>query len=167
MMARKAVVFLVLIAIFLMPIPFKIEAAFDCLSLTPNSHEEEKEYCKQELSQIEAELDRLLKLQAEQQKHTGTLVGDVQFLTSQINALKTKVKARALAISQLKVAITEKNRHIGSLNEKIKREHESIAQLLRNTNEFDNKTFVHLVLDDEGHCIFIATWSPMHTSNKQ
>ncbi len=147
-MVNKAMVFGLAILITLAPLSNGARAAFDCLTLTPNSHEEEKDYCRQELKLIEAELDRLLKLQADQQKHTGTLAGDVTYLTSQINALKTKIKARGLAISQLKVAIVEKNKHIGSLEEKIKREHESIAQLLRNTNEFDNSTFVHLVLSD-------------------
>jgi membrane-bound lytic murein transglycosylase B len=143
-----AFVFLAIIIIVFWGIKIDRTVAFDCLQLTPDSSEEDKSFCKKELSQIEAELSRLLELQKEQQKQTGTLAGDVQYLTSQINALKTKIKARALAISQLKVAITEKNKHIGTLNEKIEREHESIAQLLRNTNEFDNKNMVDLVLSD-------------------
>src|SRR3989338_6239695 len=124
------------------------EAAFDCLKLTPSSSESDKNYCKNELSEIEAELAKLLDLQKQQQKQTGTLTGDVNYLTSQINALKTKIKARSLVIAQLKVSITEKVNKIGSLSDKINREHESLAQLLRNTNEFDEETLVHLILSD-------------------
>ncbi|MCE9549348.1 lytic murein transglycosylase, partial [Candidatus Nomurabacteria bacterium] len=50
---------------------------------------------------------------------------------------------------QLKVAITEKVTSIETLSEKIAKQHQSIAQLLRNTNDFDNENFVHLVLSDE------------------
>lgn len=128
--------------------PRKTQAAVDCLRITPASPAADKEYCKKELAQIEAELEVLLAKQKEQQKQTGTLKGDVSYLTSQINALSAKVKARSLAIAQLKVSINEKVSKIGSLEDKIQREHNSLAELLRNTNEFDNENMVHLVLSD-------------------
>lgn len=121
----------------------------DCLKITPASSEADKNYCKTELARIEKELAELQAKQKEQQKHTGTLQGDVNYLSSQINALQTKVKARSLAIAQLKVNITEKKNKIESLSEKIKREHSSLAELLRNTNEFDQENMVHLILSDE------------------
>lgn len=147
-MLKKAVVFIYFAILLLSFLPFKGEAAFNCLTLQTTSSEADKEYCKGELAQIEAELARLIDLQKQQQKQTGTLTGDVNYLTSQINALKAKIKARALVISQLKVAITEKISKIGTLSEKIERQHQSIAQLLRNTNDFDNESMVHLVLSD-------------------
>ena len=148
-MVKNTAVFLCLIIVFLAFQSFKGEAAFDCLTLNTNSSQADRNFCKKELSLIEAELAKLLKLQKEQQKQTGTLAGDVSYLTSQINALKAKIKARSLVIAQLKVAITEKVFAISSLNEKIEREHESIAQLIRNTNEFDNETLIHLMFSDE------------------
>lgn len=131
-----------------MPVAPKALAAFDCLKLTPDSAPGDKDYCKNELAQIEAQLAELLLKQKEQQKTTGTLKGDVNYLTSQINALKTKVKARALKITQIKVNITEKVNKIGSLSSKIDREHAALAKLLRNTNEFDEGNIMHLVLSD-------------------
>ena len=148
-MVKKTVIFFVLSAIFLAFFPFQAMAVFDCLKLTTSSSQADKDYCKNELARIEAELIKLLDLQKQQKKQTGTLSGDVNYLTSQINALKTKIKARSLVIAQLKVSITEKVNKIESLSEKIDREHESLAQLLRNTNEFDNKTIVHLILSDD------------------
>lgn len=124
----------------------KVHAAFDCLTLSTNSRQEDKDFCRSELAQIEAQLTDLLNQQKEQQKKTGTLKGDVDFLTSQINALKVKIKARALLIAELKVNIKEKENKIESLSEKIEREHESLAQLLRNTNQLDEETIVHLIL---------------------
>jgi membrane-bound lytic murein transglycosylase B len=150
-MIRNTIIafFIVIISLFFNPFKNVSNAAFDCLKLTSSSSESDKDFCKKELAQIEAQLAELLLKQKEQQKQTGTLKGDVNYLTSQINALKTKVKGRALAIAQLKVDIEKKNSAINSLSQKIKKEHQSLAQLLRNTNEFDNENMVHLMLSDE------------------
>jgi peptidoglycan hydrolase CwlO-like protein len=147
-MRKNAIVFVLIIAALILPSVFRAEAAFDCLTLNSSSSESEKNYCKKELSDIEAQLAELLVKQKEQQKQTGTLKGDVSYLNSQIAALQTKVKARALVIAQLKVHIAEKASAINSLSQKINKEHQSLAQLLRNTNEFDNENMVHLVLSD-------------------
>jgi len=128
---------------------YEYALAFDCLKLNSSSPQSDKDYCKNELSQIEAQLAELIEKQKEQQKTTGTLKGDIDYLNSQINALKTKIKSRALVIAQLKVSIQEKVGKIESLSNKIEREHKSLAKLIRNTNEFDNENMVHLILSDE------------------
>ncbi len=149
-MTRKTVIaFIVIIFTFSLFFGRKANAAFDCLTLNISSSPSDKAYCQDQLNQIEAELTDLLNKQQEQKKQTGTLKGDVDFLTSQINALKTKIKARAFVIAQLKVDIKEKVNTIGSLTEKIAREHESLAQLLRNTNEFDDENLVDLILSND------------------
>lgn len=124
-------------------------AAFDCLTLTSSSAPADRQYCQNELAQIEAQLAELLIKQKAQQKNTGTLKGDVNYLNSQIKALVTKIKARSLVIAQLKASINEKNTKIETLSGQIGREYASLAQLLRNTNEFDDGTLVHIVLSDE------------------
>lgn len=145
MIKRFVIVFCLVFLIY--PI-LKTEGAFNCVNLTPTSLQADKDYCKKELAQIEAELVELLAKQKEQQKQTGTLKGDVNYLNSQINALKTKIKARSLVISQLKVSIQEKNSKILTLEEKIEKQYSSIAQLIRNTNDFDNENLIHLILAD-------------------
>ncbi|MCR4311041.1 MAG: lytic murein transglycosylase, partial [Candidatus Taylorbacteria bacterium] len=149
-MTRKTVIVFIILTMFIPSFLFyKTGVAFDCLTLTSSSSQADKNYCQNELSQIEAELEVLVAKQKEQQKQTGTLKGDVNYLASQINALKTKIKGRSLAIAQLKVNITEKVNTIKSLSSKLDREHESLAQLLRNTNEFDGGNIVYLILSGE------------------
>lgn len=157
-MVKKAVVFIFIIFTLIGGSTFVASTveAFDCLTLTSSSSEADKNYCKNELVQIEAQLQELLNKQKEQQKQTGTIKGDVDYLNSQINALKKKIQARGLVIAQIKVSINEKVSKIGSLNEKINREHDSLAQLLRNTNEFDNKNMIHLMLSDDGISSFYS-----------
>jgi len=43
-------------------------AAFDCLTLTTSSAQADKDYCRSELAQIEAQLTELLNKQKEQPK---------------------------------------------------------------------------------------------------
>ncbi len=149
MVKKFAIVFIFILFISAFIFPHKVGVAFDCLTLTNSSSQSDKNFCRNELSQIEAQLAELLNKQKEQQKKTGTLKGDVDYLTSQINALKTKITARALKISQLKVDIKDKVNQIENLSEKIEREYESLAQLLRNTNDFDNKDFIYLIFSEE------------------
>ncbi len=153
MVKKISIVFLFLVSILA---PHATVNAFDCLTLTSSSKEEEKNFCRQELSQIEAELASLLSKQKEQQKQTGTLKGDVDYLNSQINSLKTKVKARSLKIAQLKADIKGKVTKIDTLSDKIEREHESLAQLLRNTEDFDNKNFIYLMFSDDDLSTFYS-----------
>ncbi len=134
----------------------KVKADFNCLTLTVSSAQTDKDYCQNELNQIEAQLAALLEQQKAQQQTTGTLKGDVNYLTSQINTLKAKIKARSLNIAQLKVNITEKVDTIKSLSDKIEREHESLAQLLRNTNEFDDENVVSLILSNQSISSFYS-----------
>lgn len=123
-------------------------AVVDCLSITPASSESDKNYCKNELAQIEAELAELQAKQAEQKKHTGTIKGDISYLDSQITALQTKIKARSLAIAKLKVDISQKQEKIESLQNKIEREQESLAELLRKTYETDDTSLAQIVLSN-------------------
>ena len=148
-MDKKAIVFIVLSILLSTYSAPKAQATFDCLTLNASSNSSDKSYCQNQLSQIEAELADLLAKQAEQKKHTGTLKGDVDYLTSQINALKAKIKARSLVITQLKVDIKDKVNTINSLTSKIDREHASLAQLLRNTNELDSNNLVTLILSND------------------
>lgn len=147
---KKVIVFFMLAVLMLSGFHvYRAKAAFDCLTLNSSSSQANKDYCKKELADIEAQLADLLKKQEKQKKQTGTLKGDVDYLNSQINALKAKIKARELVIAQLKVSIKEKTKTIGALSEKIESEHQSLAQLLRNTNEFDNENVLHLVLSND------------------
>ncbi|MFH1200767.1 MAG: lytic murein transglycosylase [bacterium] len=148
-MGKKAIVFVFILLFSLNIFVNKARAIFDCETLNTASSQIDKDFCQNELNALmkeQADLEATLKVQ---QKQTGTLKGDVAALTTQINALKIKIKARGLVIAQLKVNIAEKVSTIQSLSEKIDREHESLAQLLRNTNEFDNNNLVNLVLSND------------------
>ena len=145
---KTITVFVVFAFVFLCFATQKVQADFDCLKLNASSNQTDRDYCQNELNKIEAELTRLLDLQKQQQKQTGTLVGDVNYLTSQINALKTKIQARALVVAKLKVNISEKVKVISSLSKEIDRNRDSLAQLLRKVNKFDDESMAQIILSD-------------------
>ena len=146
MIKKTVIAFFILFTCFFLQSPEKV-FAIDCSNQIDAKANES--FCRNELNNLLEEQARLEVKLREQSKQTGTLKGDVIALTTQINALKTKVKARGIAISQLKVSINDKVDKIETLSEKIASEHESLAQLLRNTNEFDNSNLVHLVVSDK------------------
>lgn len=144
--------------------------AIDCLSITPLSSQTDKDFCRGELANIEAELAELINKQKEQQKSTGTLKGDVDYLNSQIKALQAKIKARSLAIAQLKVSISEKVSKIETLSEKIEKQHDSLAQLIRNTKEFNDRDLVYLLVSNTALSDFygdLENYSSMKQAIKQ
>lgn len=148
-MKKKFVIVFIFILILTLFINNHKAIAVDCLTINYASPQSDKDICRNELANIEAELQELLKKQEAQKKNTGTLTGDVNYLNSQINALKTKIKGRALAIAQLKVSIKEKNSKIEDLSDKIENQYESLAQLIKNTNDLDNGNLIHLLLSNE------------------
>ena len=149
MQKKILLTFLILVVFFGAWSAKTASTATDCLALTPNSSQSEKDFCKKELAKIEAELQELLNKQEIQKHQSGTIVGDINYLNSQIASLRSKIKSRSYAIAQLQVEIKEKVSTIGALSTKIDRQYESIAQLIRNTNDFDNINMVHLVLADQ------------------
>ena len=124
-----------------------IISAADCSD--PSYAKTNESFCRSELKNTEAQLAALLKQLASQNKQSGNYASEVKKLTTQIDALKAKIKARGLVIAQLKNDITKKVSTINTLSEKIEIEYQSLAQLLRNTNEFDNANIMHLILSDE------------------
>jgi len=90
-----------------------------------------------------AEQDALVKAK---QKERTSLESDVAVLNAQIAKAKLLIKARDLAIGKLQDDIVQKTVTIGSLTEKIEREKNSVAQLLRKTNEIDQSSLVEVIL---------------------
>ena len=145
MVKKIAIVFIFILSVFFLR-GVKALAVLDCSDVSYAKSNESQ--CQGELTQLNQQLTQLNQQLQQQQKQTGTLKGDITALTTQINALKTKIKARGDIIAQLNNSIKEKVSTISSLSDKIDNEHESLAQLLRNTNEFDNQNPIYLILSD-------------------
>jgi len=102
-----------------------------------------------ELSGIEKEIEAQRVILAAKQRETVSLERDVSILDAQISEAQLSIRARNLSIQKLTGDIGTKNEIIDSLSEKTLREKESLAQLLRKTNELDSFSLVEVVLSNE------------------
>ena len=101
--------------------------------------------CKN-LIELYAELAQQQANLANQKNVSGTLSGDIKNVTAQINAKKAEIKAKVAHISVLTNSIGEKKVAIQSLSDKIQNQKDSLAQLLRKTNEMDRNTVADFLL---------------------
>lgn len=99
-----------------------------------------------ELARIEVELAQQRALLNSKQQERVSLERDVAILDARIEQAKLGIRARNLVIAQLTEDIASKEATIGELGEKLEREKQSLAQLLRKTNEIDQQSLVEVVL---------------------
>ncbi len=147
-MSKKFIIFSLVAFIAALSFTFTLKASADYDCTVSPIPEAQKQFCENQYNDLVKQLADLTAKQNVQKNQAGTLKGDITLLTTQINALTAKVKSRAVAIARLKSDITEKVSTIETLQQKIAREHESLAQLLRKTNEMDANNIVNLVLSD-------------------
>lgn len=109
-----------------------------------------------DLLSIEKEIDAQKTVLEEKQKEGVSLERDVAILTAQIEKAKLSIKARNLSIAGLVDDIGSKNRTIGKYSAKINRERESLAGLMRRTNELDTYSIVEVALSDRDFSEFFV-----------
>lgn len=73
--------------------------------------------------------------------------GDVKALTAKIKAAEATIKSKNIAISQLGKDINQRSKKIDDLEGLIDEGKESLAQLIRRTNEIDDYSLPEVVLD--------------------
>lgn len=81
-----------------------------------------------------------------QKTKSKTLQNEITTLQANIDAAKKKINQKNTVIKTLGNDIKAKNETIGVLNTHIDKGRESLAQLIRRTNEIDNVSFINAVL---------------------
>ena len=100
---------------------------------------------ERELANLEEDIEKQSAVLAEKQRQSVSLERDVQILDAKIEKARLSIKARDLAIRKLTEDIAGKNKVIGSLSEKIEREKESLADLLKRTDRIDSYTMPEVI----------------------
>ncbi len=121
----------------LLPFVQSVDAA-----LTP---EQDAAY-RAELANVEKEIASLGNTIKDKQAEGSSLERDKALLTAEIAQAKLKVRAKTILLQQLGKDIGAKNTTIKTLSQKIERNQESIADILRKTRELDEYTLTELVL---------------------
>jgi len=100
------------------------------------------ERCNEEIAQWQAVLD-------EAKGRVNTIDNDVQALTAKIRSAEATIRAKNIAISQLSKDINLRTERIEELEERIDTGRQSLAQLIRKTNEIDDYALVEVVLNSK------------------
>lgn len=114
-------------------------------------------------AQLRAELDQVLREIAEQQgiledekKKGVSLERDIAILNAKIKEAKLNIRARELAIQGLGKDINVKTQVINTLTGKIEDGKDTLADLMRKTNEVDQLSLVDVVLSNENVSDFFS-----------
>jgi membrane-bound lytic murein transglycosylase B len=102
-----------------------------------------------ELAQLEQEIAQKQQELTAQKGQSVSLSRDIAILTTQIKAAKLSIQAKTLVITKLGGEITQKNKTIQELSAKIESEKESLAQLIRQDREIDDKSLLALILSQD------------------
>jgi peptidoglycan hydrolase CwlO-like protein len=99
-----------------------------------------------ELAGIEKEIDAQQAILQVKQRETVSLERDVAILDARIQSSELSIRAREIEIGNLASDISGKEDKLDVLSEKLDRERESLAQLIRKTRELDNFSIVEVIL---------------------
>ena len=111
--------------------------------------EQRKAQLEAELAEIQKEIEGQQVLLEGKQEERVSLERDVAILDAQIQKARLSIRARNLEIERISEDISGKKKTIGSLDDKLQREKESLAQLLRRTNEIDNYSLAEVILGNQ------------------
>ncbi len=105
---------------------------------------------KAELAKVEQEQRETEAVLRSTQAQSASFQRDISILDTKIKAAQLNIKAKNLLIETLGKDITKKDATIRTLNERIDRGQESLAQIIRKTYESDNDSVPEILLSGQG-----------------
>lgn len=126
------------------------------LSIPFFTHAQTSETTAEREARLQAELAQVLKEQAETeriltsaQNQSASLKRDILILDTKIKVAQLNIKAKNLLIESLGKDISKKQQIITGLEERIDRGKETLAQIMRKTNEIDSLSMPEFLLAKE------------------
>lgn len=115
-------------------------------AITP---EEQDAIWRAELAQTEADIAKWQSILNSTKANTKSLQQEAATLNAKIKEAQATIKKKNIAIEQLGVDIQKRVKKINDLENKIEKGHESLAQLLRQTNQIDQTSLPEVVLGNK------------------
>ncbi len=116
---------------------------------TTNGVQAKQAVLEEELSNINQEIKGLNNTITGLRSEGVSLDRDIKLLNANINKANLNIKAKNLQISRLGDGIADKARTVRSLSQRIDREKQSLAQLIRKTNEIDQASLAEMLLSGD------------------
>ncbi len=128
--------------------------------------EEQEAQWREELVQTEKDIAKWQSILDSTKANTASLQQEAAQLNAKIEQAKALIKKKNIAIAQLEVDIGKKNQHIQSLEEQISDGHDSMAQLLRKTNEIDQYSLPEVILSNKNISDFFSDVDTFQSVNR-
>lgn len=111
--------------------------------------EERQERLEAELVQVEKEQAAAERELASAKNQSSSIQRDIAILTAKIKTAQLNIKAKTLLIETLGKDINKKQAQIEDLEGHISKGKETLAQIMRKTNEIDSMTFPEIILSQQ------------------
>lgn len=102
-----------------------------------------------ELDATNKEIERWAKVLKDKQSESASIERDIAVLDAKIAEAKAIIRSKNIIIEQLGKDINEKSETIDLLDDKLSRQRDSLAGLIRRANEIESYTTIELVLSDK------------------
>ncbi len=109
-----------------------------------------------QLNDLQKQIDAQQAILTEKQKESVSLERDVSILNAKIQSAQLNIKARDIAIAELTNQINGKQQTIVGLNAKIDAEKQSLASIIRQTNDIESRPLVISFLAGQSFSDFFA-----------
>lgn len=125
-------------------------------AVAQESKEERRARLEAELQVVERQILQQQVLVDDKREERQSLERDVAILDGQITKAQLAIQARSLAISQLSDQIGEKEVVIDILEERLDKQRQSLAELVRKTNEVDDFSLIEVLLSNQSFSDFFT-----------
>ncbi len=134
------------------------------LAITP---QEQEAIWRAELAQTEADIAKWQDILNGTKANTKSLQNEAAALNAKIKQAQATIKQRNINIAQLSNQIKDKQKTILTLESRIEKGHESLAQLIRKTNEIDDFSLPEVVLGNKDISEFFSDVDSFQTIKKE
>ena len=126
---------------------------------------ERKARLEKELRALDQQILAQQRLVEGKQAERQSLERDIDILDTEINKAQLGIKARALAIAQLSDQIGDKEVVLEILDERLKKQRQSIGDLIRKTEEVDDYSLMELLLSNQSFSEFFTDFEDYRSIN--
>ncbi|MFA6226899.1 MAG: hypothetical protein WC631_00220 [Candidatus Paceibacterota bacterium] len=146
-MIKKSFIYFLIIVFFTFGGTTKTIFAQSAVAITENAAR--KAELQAQLNQIEADIAAQQKILDDQKNRSDSLAKEIAILDATIKKYKLDIKAREIAIKELTENIGDKQTTIDKLSDKMQRERDSLAEIIRRTSEIDSISIIGALLSKE------------------
>ncbi len=140
---------------------------FNSTTVLAITQEEQEAIWRAELEQTEKDIAKWQSILNSTKANTASLQQEAAVLNAKIKQAQALIKQRNIAIEKLGKDINKKVTKIGELENKIEKGHESLAQLIRKTNEIDEFSLPEVMLGNKDISEFFADVDSFQTIKKE